>query len=672
MLVIFFPLPPMLMDILLAINICVALIVVLTSIHVKTPLEFSVFPSLLLATTLARLVLNIATTRLILANAKSHDTEAAGGIIKGFGEFVSGNNLVIGVVIFSIILIVQFVVITKGATRISEVAARFVLDGMPGKQMAIDSDLSAGVIDQNEAIRRRDEITEQADFFSAMDGASKFVRGDAIAGLVITAINIVGGLAIGLASGMSLEKAASVFTKLTIGDGLVSQLPAFMIALAAALLVTRSSRPTNMPLQFVQQLFGRPEAMILAGGFIALLALTSMPAIPTLTIGGGCALVALVVRQKKQQQEVEAVNAQKTELKSRPRPTANQIAVDQVLSLNPLEIELGASLLVLVDPNQHGDLLAQINEIRKTIATDLGIVLPNVKIRDNVRLAKDEYRIKILSNVVAKGKLQPRGMIALDAGNATGPIDGEPAGDDADHPSGVWIGRHQEEEAKQLGYMVIPPTVVLAHHLRRTATRFADELLSRDAVTQLVAEVRKSFPSLVEELIPHVISISCLQSVLKRLLRESVSIRQLAVILETIGDHVTLTIDPDELTEIVRGRLCRTLCERYRDANGILPVIKLSRDLETHIHSCLHPSEGTSLPETRGRQFEDLLTVIAKNVERNQRAGKPQVLLVSGAIRHQLKKTMANRIASLAVLSYSEIPSDFATETVATLGNESS
>ena len=674
LLVIFFPLPPMLMDTLLACNICVALIIVLTAIRVQTPLEFSIFPALLLATTLGRLVLNIATTRLILANAKAENTAAAGGIIQGFGEFVSGNSLVIGLIIFSIILIVQFVVITKGATRISEVAARFVLDGMPGKQMAIDADLNAGLIDKDEAIRRRDEITEQADFFSSMDGASKFVRGDAIAGLVITAINIVGGLAIGLASGMSLHEASSVFTKLTIGDGLVSQLPAFLIALAAAFLVTRSSRASNLPMQLVNQIFARPEVIVLAGGFIALLTLASMPLIPTLTVAGGCAVLALTISQKQSREQQEQQILEQEELEriaaqTAPSVTQNQIAADQVLSLNPLEIELGSALLTLADSSTNGDLLDQINEIRKSIASDLGIVLPKVKIRDNVRLGSNEYRIKVLSNVVAGGKLKPRGLIALDTGNARGTIEGEPTSSDDGHPSGVWISRRQEDQARKLGYMVLSPTIVLAHHLRRTASRFADELLDRDTIKQMVEEVRKSYPSLVEELIPDVIPIGTLQSVLKRLLRESVSIRQLSAIMETVGDHLALTSDPDELTEIVRARLSRTLCERYRNEEGTLPVVTLSPDLESHVRQCLkHCDENQN--ELPTSDLNQILSLIGREVERNGRVGKPQVLLVSGTIRRKLKQASGGRLSNLAVLSYSEIPSDCEVNSLATIGEE--
>jgi flagellar biosynthesis protein FlhA len=665
MLVVFFPLPPMLMDVLLAINICAALIILLTTIGIKTPLEFSVFPSLLLATTLARLVLNIATTRLILSNAITQSDAAAGGIIKSFGEFVSGNNLMIGIVIFSIILIVQFVVITKGATRISEVAARFVLDGMPGKQMGIDADLAAGVISQEQAYQRREEIAEHADFFSAMDGASKFVRGDAIAGLVITAINIFGGLALGVAAGMDLTQAVSVFTRLTIGDGLVSQIPAFLIALAAALLVTRSARPTNLPLQFIRQLFAHPTAIMLAGIFIGLLAFTSMPLIPTLSIGGGCLLLAFSVQQ--QQEKVAAAQQAEHQAKEQAaaKPKANgQIAVDQVLSLNPLEIELGSALLLLVDPSQQGDLLAQINEIRKTVATDLGVVLPKVKIRDNVRLESNQYRIKVMSNVVASGTLPPRGMIALDTGNTTGVIAGESAATEAGQASGVWIHRGQQDQARELGYAVIPPTVVLAHHLRRVATRFADDLLCRETVSQLVDEVRKNYPALVQDLMPEPVSITLLQSVLKRLLKESVSIRQLSIILETIGDHVGIVKDPDELTELVRARLSRTLCERYRNQQGQMPVMRLSRPLEQRVRQSFRLN---SSPSTSTGELDELLDVISREVQRSARAGKSQVLLVSGSIRRQLKQATINRLSSLAVISHDEVPGDFETETICTI-----
>ena len=421
-LVILVPMPSFLMDILLASNITIAVIVLLTTIYVKTPLEFSMFPSLLLATTLGRLVLNVASTRLILTRAETEKFEAAGEVIQSFGEFVAGDTVVVGLIIFIIIIVIQFLVITKGATRISEVAARFALDGMPGRQMAIDADLNAGAIDEKEAQRRRAEITQQADFYGAMDGASKFVRGDAIAGIIITLINIVGGLVIGVfEADMGIAESAELFTKLTIGDGLVSQIPAFLISLAAALLVTRSTQKSNMPSEFLQQLFSRPQALAVAGGFLGILVFTNLPAIPLLTLGTGCFALAVMLTKQKRRLATEASVAAQAEAVA-AKKTDDRI--EDYLAIDPMEIEIGVGLIRLADPSRGGDLLPRITGVRQSVASDIGIVLPKVRIRDNMRLAEDQYRIKIANNPVAEGTIYPDRLLAMDSGMTTGTIPG--------------------------------------------------------------------------------------------------------------------------------------------------------------------------------------------------------------------------------------------------------
>ena len=659
-LVIFIPLPPVLMDTLLATNICVALIVVLTAINVKTPLEFSIFPTLLLATTLVRLVLNIATTRLILSDGGTEQVDAAGGIIKGFGEFVSGNNLVIGLVIFAIILIIQFVVITKGATRISEVAARFALDGMPGKQMSIDADLSAGIIDQAEAQRRREEIVEQSDFFSSMDGASKFVRGDAIAGLVITAINIVGGLAIGLWEGMSIENAAGVYTKLTIGDGLVSQIPAFLIALAAGILVTRSSRPTNLPTQFLKQLFANSETLLIAGSFIALLVFAKMPAGPTLSIGGGCVLLSFLLRRNESNES--ATESQVETCPTEEKEKSETIKVEHVLAVDPIEIELGMSLLPMLDQSKPGNLLDKIDEIRRSVAADLGIVLPNIRFKDDMSLDRNEYRIKLLSNSIASGKLRANKLIALDTGNTKGELDGIPAEGSAGQPNGTWINPGLRLKAEQLGYVVLAPTKVLAHHVRRIASRHANELMNRTTVRQMVNELRKKNPVLVDELIPDSVSMSELLAVLKRLLSEAVSVRQLGLIIESIAEFKQQTMNIEQIAESVRGRLSRTICERFRDKLGNLPVMMLDENLESQLIETID-SNG----RRKESELENICCGLVKEIQLHQRTAQP-VLLVPASIRRKLSDLVHHRIANLTVLSYREIPGECQTETVAIIG----
>ncbi|MBI2481121.1 MAG: FHIPEP family type III secretion protein, partial [Planctomycetia bacterium] len=397
-LVILVPLPPEILDLLLAVNITAAVIILLTTVYVKTPLEFSIFPSLLLATTLARLVLNVASTRLILTRASTDDMYAAGGVIKSFGEFVAGNDIVVGAIIFVIIIVIQFVVITKGATRISEVAARFALDGMPGRQMAIDADLNAGAIDEHEAQARRSEITQQADFYGAMDGASKFVRGDAVAGILITLINVGGGLIIGVAEyGMSFKDAGELFTRLTIGDGLVSQVPALLISLAAALLVTRSTQKINLPSQFLDQMFSRPQALLVAGGFLGVLIFTGLPKVPLIVIAGSCAMLALQLRRKEEAQAARQVISKQA---ASEQANKKEDRIEDYLAIDPMEMEIGVGLIRLADPNRGGDLLPRITGVRQAVASEIGIVLPKVRIRDNMRLDERTYRIKIANNTV--------------------------------------------------------------------------------------------------------------------------------------------------------------------------------------------------------------------------------------------------------------------------------
>ncbi len=413
-LVLIVPVPPALLDMLLSVNITLSVIILLTTIYVRTPLEFSVFPSLLLATTLARLVLNVATTRLILTRAPLDGQLAAGHVVNAFGQFVAGNQLVVGLIIFVIIVIIQFVVITKGATRISEVAARFALDGMPGRQLAIDADLNAGIINNIEAQRRRKEVTQQADFFGAMDGASKFVRGDAIAAILITLINIVGGLVIGMVQGgMGFTQAAEVFTKLTIGDGLVSQVPAFLISLAAGLLVTRSTVETNLPHELLKQLFSRPQALAVAGGFLGILIFTNLPTIPLALIGGSCVGMALVLSRQKQQAEVAAIKAKDEAKKPDER-------IEDYLTTDPMEIEIGLGLIRLADPKRGGDLLQRIQRVRQSIAADLGMIMPKVRVRDNMQLEQTQYQIKIAGVAVAHGTLEPAMLLAINSGGNSG------------------------------------------------------------------------------------------------------------------------------------------------------------------------------------------------------------------------------------------------------------
>jgi flagellar biosynthesis protein FlhA len=628
LLVILMPLPAELMDILLAANITIAVIMLLTTLYVRTPLEFNVFPSLLLVTTLFRLVLNVATTRLILTRAVTDGETAAGGVVRAFGEFVTGgspggDNIVVGLVIFSIIVLIQFVVITKGATRISEVAARFALDGMPGKQMAIDADLNAGVIDQGEAQRRRQEISGQADFFGAMDGASKFVRGDAIAGIVIILINIIGGLFIGIVqNGMSPGQAASLFTTLTIGDGLVTQVPAFLISLAAGMLVTRSNQPSNLPREFLKQLFLRPQALAVAGGFLGILVFTSLPRIPLLFIGGAC--VGLAITLSRRETKANAAEDKKQTDTAR----RSQQRVEDYLVVDPMELELGIGLIRLADPKRGGDLLERIQRVRQSLAAEIGLILPKVRVRDNMRLEQNQYRIKIADMAVAQGSLDAK---VLDPGNT------------------------------------------LAVHLSETVRRHADELLTRDAVKHLLDELRRTSPAVVDELIPAVMKLGEVQRVLQTLLREQVSIRQLEPILETLGDYAVHTKSTAELAEHVRQRLGRAICLQYRDVGSRLHVVTLDPALEERIRAGVESNDDRLDILLSPYDVEAICSAIESKIRKLAATGHLPIVLVGPSIRPALKQLTTAHLPQLVVLGYNEITRDTKIESVGmvSMGEES-
>ena len=657
LLVILVPLPPEVMDVLLAGNIALSVIVLLTTIYVKTPLEFNVFPSMLLATTLARLVLNVASTRLILTHAGKDGLDAAGGVIKGFGNFVAGDHMVVGIIIFVIIVVIQFMVITKGATRISEVAARFALDGMPGKQMAIDADLNAGIIDEKEAQRRREEVAQNADFYGAMDGASKFVRGDAIAGIIITLVNIVGGFIIGVFQyNMELAEAAEVFAKLSIGDGLVSQVPAFLISLAAGLLVTRSTQKSDLPVQFFSQILNNPRTLAVAGGFLFILILTSLPKIPLLAIGAGCVGLSVVLTRKGKEDAAKQVEKEKTDRAAAAKPAEERI--EDFLNVDPMEIEIGAALIRLASPKFGGDLLPRITAVRQQTAADIGIILPKVRIRDNIRLGEHQYRIKIGGNPVAGGEAFPGKLLAIDSGVTTGKIPGIETKDPAFQQAAVWIEPGLEERARMLNYTPVEPTAVLATHLQELVRRHADELLTRDASKHLIDELKKISPAVVDELIPGLMKLHDVQQVLQMLLREEVPIKQLSLILESLGDTATKTKDVVYLTEHVRHRLARTLCTRYRDAESRLFVLTLDPALEDKIAAGIDHTERGLFVRTPAATIDKMCDKIAAELPKLTRGGHKPILLVSPQIRAGLKQMTSGNLSRLVVLSFNEITRD--------------
>ncbi|MGE3314988.1 MAG: flagellar biosynthesis protein FlhA, partial [Planctomycetaceae bacterium] len=620
----------------------------------------SVFPAVLLGTTLVRLVLNVASTRLILSRGGEDGTAAAGGVIEAFGSFVAEGQIAIGITLYIILLAIQFLVITKGATRISEVAARFALDGMPGKQMAIDADLNAGLITQDAAKKRREEVTDQADFYGAMDGASKFVRGDAIAGIVITLINILAGLAIGMFKyNMDFGRAVEVFTILTIGDGLVTQVPAFLISLAAGLIVTRTSSESNLPAEVVNQMFHHPEALGLSSAFLFALAWSPLPTLPLLALSAGCGVLGLSLRRDRtaaatmKQQEVEAKEQKRPE----PKPEDN-------LVVDPLELELGVGLIRLADPASGGDLLERVTRVRHKIAQELGIILPKVRIRDNIRLDQKSYQVKIRDVPVAWGEAFTDGLLAIDTGAAAGEIPGIPTVEPAFGRPAKWIEPAQRERAELLGYNVVEPSAVLITHLTEVVRTHAHELLTRQHVHQLLDNLKQSSPKVVEELIPEVLKTAAVHQILNNLLRELVPIRDLETILETLGDYADRTKDLGILTEYVRNSLARTICQKYRDRNRVLRVITLDPTLEDVLAGGFDYSDRGLIIKLSPQVSESVTNALADQLEKLVAAGYTPVVLCSPQVRAGLKQITTSALPKLVVLSLNEITRDTEVESV--------
>ncbi len=666
------PMPPMLMDLMITVNIALAAVILLTTIFVESPLDFSVFPSLLLGTTLFRLVLNIATTKMILsadAGDPTQATAAAGQVIQAFAEFVTGSSVVVGVVMFSILIIIQFVVITKGATRISEVAARFTLDGMPGKQMAIDADLNAGLIDENTARDRREAIAQEADFYGAMDGAAKFVRGDAIAGIIITVVNILGGFAIGVfMNGWTIAESVDVFTRLTVGDGLVSQLPAFVISIAAGLIVTRSSSRQDLGTELTGQLTSRAAALGITSGFLVLMGvLTPLPTAPMLLLGlalGGFVYVS-------QRAEVQTAKAQAEQAAQPARPEDSP--VEEVMKVDTLELEVGYGLVRLVDTTQGGDLLNRITMIRRQLASELGLVMPPVRIRDNMQLQPNDYAIKIRGNTLAQGQVHPGQFLAMDSGLASEPLPGIKTTEPAFGLEAVWINPGQKERAEAINYTVVGATDVLATHITEVVRNHARELLTREETNNLIVQLKARAPKLCEEVLtaqgekPPLVKPGELQRVLQNLLAERVPVRDLEAIVETLGDWATRTRDLDVLTEYVRNSLSRTICNQYAVSevgeDGVTPgmsvnklyCVSLDPSLEDQISGYIERSnEGTSMtmpPAVANRITHALLEELGRLTQ----AGHHPVVLASPQVRGQVRQLIEPHLPNAAVLGYNEV-----------------
>jgi flagellar biosynthesis protein FlhA len=630
--VILVPLPPAVMDVLLAANLTLAVIMLLSTIYAKSPMELSLFPAFLLGTTLARLALNIGTTRLILTRGPVDGEQAAGDVIASFSNFVTGDSIAIGLVIFSIIVVVQFVVIAKGASRISEVSARFSLDGMPGRQMAIEAELNSGAIDASEAKELRREVSEQADFYGAMDGASKFVRGDAIAGVLITLINIFGGLFVGLSHNMSLPLAAETFTKLTIGDGLVSQLPALLIALAAGILVTRSHRKSDFSRDAVSQVLARPIVLVMAATFLGLLVLTSLPMIPLLTVGAICLVFAWTSSQQQGNADIAS-----TEKISEPVAAPKEQSIDRLLTNDLMEIELGLDLIRLVDSKQGGTLLQGVSNVRQQLAGDLGVILPKIRIRDNLKLGGKEYRILIQGNAVERATLEPDHLLAMDCGQATSPLEnGVVAGlaSDAIAQPGYWIQKSACQQSEMAGYRVRSCTEVLTSQLKKSSVANADELLTRDATAQLMDELKKSSPTIVNEVVPDVLPLADVQTILQSLLAERVSIRPLHLIMETIGQLAPKTQSLTQLVEKIRVKLARHISSRLGDgAQSSIPVFTISEELQNRI-ACGWSDQGDEIHLDMPRSITDMLILAMSDASSRMSAtGLRPIALVDQSIR---------------------------------------
>ncbi len=640
--------PPWTLDLLLTANISIAVLMILVTMYVRNPLQFSVFPSLLLITTLFRLSLNVASTRLILLEAY------AGKVIQAFGTFVVGGNYVVGMIIFLILVVIQFVVITRGAGRISEVAARFTLDAMPGKQMSIDADLNAGLITDEQARARRRAIESEADFYGAMDGATKFIRGDVIAGLIITGINIVGGLIIGvLQRGLSIGEAARIYTMLTVGDGLVAQVPALFISTAAGIIITRTISDTNLGSDITRQLLTFPRAVAIAAVLLVVFALVpGMPTVPFLMVAAGVGVVWYQLRRT----EAEEKRTEERELKIReeaaPKAPEN---VEGLLKVDAMEIEIGYGLIPLADPKQGGDLLERISDIRRRMALRMGIVLPPIRIRDNMANKPSEYTIKIRGAKVASGELMIDHFLIMNPGHVMEKIPGIETKEPAFGLDATWITESQRARAEELGYTIVEPPSVLATHLTEIIQARAHELLGRQEVNDLIENIKKASPVVVEELIPNLLTMGDIQKALRRLLRERVPIRNFEIILETLADFARRTKDTVILTEHVRQALGRTICQEYMDDKGQIFAVTLDPRLEQKIADALKESEAGAYVALDPVTVQKIIAAATAESKRMVNDGRQPIAVCSPRIRPHFKQLMQGSLPGLVVLSFAEI-----------------
>ena len=663
------PLPAFILDFLFTFNILVGVVIIMISINSTKPLDFSSFPSLLLLATMLRLGLNVASTRLVLV--KGHEgPDAAGNVIEAFGEFVIAGNYLVGFIIFAILMIINFIVVTKGAGRVSEVIARFTLDSMPGKQMAIDADLNAGVIDQDTAKRRREEISQESDFFGSMDGASKFVRGDAVAGLLILLINIVGGIIIGISQhNLSFSQAGEIYVLLTIGDGLVAQIPSLLLSLATAIIVTRVTTAETMTNQAKNQL-GNPLALTIGGGILIMLGLVpGMPTLIFLSLGFGSVALAIWLSKNADSQSSSGF-LESNVASAATDPMLEDLNWDDVEQVDLIGLNIGYGLIPLVNPETGGQLLPRVKGIRKKLSAELGFLIQPIRIRDDLELAPDVYHIIMNGVVRGKGEIRVGKEMAINPGQVHGPLQGEPTKEPAFGLEALWIEASQRDYARTLGYTVVDSATAIATHLNTLLRNNAPELLGHDETQQLLDKVAAKSPKLVEDLVPAKLPLATVTKVLQNILDDGVSVRDMRTIIEVLSTESAQTQNSDELTAAIRPRLGRMIMQGLIDVNDSLPVMTLNPSLEQILHNIIQQSSNPQNLVIEPKLAEGLFQALTTNSQDVENQGHPAVLVVSPAIRPWLAKIIKHRISDLTVLSYGEIPEDQAVNVVATIDVE--
>ena len=663
------PLAPLVLDVFFTFNIALSLIILMTAVYAMRPLDFSVFPTIILVSTLLRLALNVASTRVILMEGHA-GSGAAGNVIEAFGTFVIGGNFAVGLVVFMILIIINFMVITKGAGRVSEVGARFTLDAMPGKQMAIDADLNAGVIDQDEARQRREDVSSEADFYGSMDGASKFVRGDAIAGILIMVINIVGGFIIGVAQhDLSAVQAAETYIMLTVGDGLVAQIPGLILSTATAIIVTRVSGSSDLGNEVSEQL-AKPQTLYVAGGIIGLLGIIpGMPNVAFLSLASILGGAAWLISQRKVAEAQQAAMATVDDEEPAEVPRERDVSWDDVETIDPLTLEVGYRLIPMVDTNQGGELIDRIKGVRRKLSKELGFLVHAVHIKDNLDLNPNTYRVLLMGVPVGEGDLQPDHYLAINPGQVFGELEGTHTKDPTFGMDAVWIDGDHQEHAQSMGYTVVDSSTVVATHLSDIVRVHASELIGVDEVKELLDRLAERVPKLVEDLVPKTVEWVVILKVLQNLLEESVSIRDMRTIAETLAEHGPKSQDPDALTMAVRTALGRAIVQELAGIAGELPVITLDPGLEQILHQSVQ-GDGTGGSALEPGLAEKMNQSLMEAVQQQEAEGQPAVLLVAPSIRRLLARMFRHALPDLAVLSYTEVPDDRSIRMVANVGGQ--